>query len=146
MRIWPYELINIVNIFLLLFGLYCFRSSPVQHDVHFVNCSPILSKRDDTAGLAWGRCCLVVNKLLPQHVFLFSVSSNQDLLPISNLFTKYGHFWFQNTRMVTAIMSNSRQQNDASFASAVTVSLLACWHYHLSQSTPVPKYRAAVGP
>ena len=40
-----------------------------------------------------------VDKSLPQHIFSFSVRSNQDLLPRSTLSSKYGNFWLQKNKL-----------------------------------------------
>ena len=44
-----------------------FKSSSIQHDVHFVNYGPIYFKIDNKAGYALGRGYLVINRLLPKQ-------------------------------------------------------------------------------
>ena len=44
-----------------------FKSSPTQHDVHFVNYGPIWSKVDNTARYALERGCLVSDRSLTQY-------------------------------------------------------------------------------
>ena len=40
-----------------------FKSSSIQHDVHFVNYGPVYFKIDDKAGYASGQGCLVIDRL-----------------------------------------------------------------------------------
>ena len=42
-----------------------FKSSSIQHDVHFVNYGPIYFKIDYKAGYVFGRGYLVIHRLLP---------------------------------------------------------------------------------
>lgn len=70
-----------------------FQSSAIQFDVVFVN-YPTESKIEDKAGYTSGRGYLV-----------FSVRSNQDILPSSTLLCNYSHFSLQKTKMADTGLS-----------------------------------------
>lgn len=81
-----------------------FQSSAIQFDVGFVN-YPTESKIEDKAGYTSGRGYLVVKKSLPWNVLVFSVRSNQDILPSSTLLCNYSHFSLQKTKMADTGLS-----------------------------------------
>ena len=81
------------------------NSFSIQHDVNFLNYHPI------KGGYALGCGYFVIDRALPWRVLGFSVKCNQDILPSTTLTSKYSHFWLHKTKMLTAIMPNSRLKN-----------------------------------
>lgn len=89
------------------------KFSSTQHDVCLVYSALVQCKMNNTARNTSGRDYLVIDQLVPLSILGFSVRFNQNILLSSAFSAKYGHFWLQINKMMTAVMPNLRLQNSS---------------------------------